>query len=148
MWGGPVTSRQPWPGQGHRGCHEVSTQCFTQPLPGFTIQLRMLAGCFSACCVALPATGRGFLGTESRSCTSRAAQLAERDPKVPSNSSPSQRSLCKPFLRADRSPCRAVLLPSCSHSSPRGCLHAPAPTAASFLSGAVTQAGAVTQSWL
>lgn len=98
----------------------MSRECFTQPLPGFTIQLRMLAGCFSACCVALPATGRGFLGTESCSCTSRAAQLAERDPRVPSSSSPSQRSLCKPFLRADTSPCQAVLLPSCSHSSPTG----------------------------
>lgn len=144
VWGGPVPSRQRWRGQEHAGCHEVSTQCFTQPSLGFTTQLRTLAGCFSA------AAGRGFLGlgSESCSCTSRAAQLRERDPRAPSSSSPSQRSLCKPFLRADTSPCHAVLLPSCFQSSPTGL---PARTSTHSrilpLQGS-SQPQPVTQSWL
>lgn len=117
MYGGPVPSRQPWRGQGHGGCHEVSTQSFTQPWLGFTIQLRMLAGCSSACCVLSLLQAGDFWAVNHAAAP---AELAEGDPKVPSNSSPSQRSLCEPFLRADTSPWRAVLLPSCSHSSPTG----------------------------
>lgn len=150
VWGGPVPCRQHRRGQGHAGCHEASTQRFTRPSLGFTTQLRTLAGCFGACCMALPATGRGFLGLggESRSCTSTAAQLRERHPRAPSSSSHSQRSLCKPFLRADTSPCQAVLLPSCSHSSPTG-LPARTSTHSRILPlRGSSQPRPVTQSWL